>query len=648
MIQRISRKKYRIFSFDIESHNDDESIAKQETSMWLGCFIDESSDMLDESIYFYNMNDVIDHWEKLCSPKRTRQVTPIKNCCTYIWNLSFEWSFLLPYLLERGYHFKEKIEKDDEYVYNSVSTKTCSSVWQVQIKFSKRSGVMLLRDLSKVFAGSLRNVAKSFNLPTQKGDIDYRLNRHHGNDFKHEYDEVAWIPTSDEKEYCFKDTRIIIDILLAMQEKNDRFFWNAISAASYSTKMMIKRGWARAVKPYAKFRETYPEINEDEDEAIFLRKTIGGGITYPTKDWQFRAINQTIGHIDLHQAHPSSAFYHQFPFSRGEYFLGKPIMGKMCACHIRISYDDVYLHSIISLIGINNIIGRELWVWDFEIPMMQKCYINLDIEYIDGWAYNTKPLVWRRYYADNYSKRKAAKEAGDAFNTMFYKLLNNSSYGKLLEKPHLETYENTIREDGVIDSNIIKKEIVGSIPPSRYTYLPAGSAIPAWTRIALLTGACKLAFYKDKDGVERFHPNVLYFDTDSIFFIWNEKTKWIWEHEFDREDHLGGWGWEEFSQKAQFTAPKRYKLESDGHTIVKAGGINFNKYLQDNNKDELLFDEVDIVSSSWQVQRAYRVKGGTIIEFQTKEMNIQPKYLEIAKKNLDNDNSHCVAPLTIK
>ena len=55
---------------------------------------------------------------------------------------------------------------------------------------------------------------------------------------------------------------------------------------------------------------------------------------------------------------------------------------------------------------------------------------------------------------------------------------------------------------------------------------------------------------------------------------------------------------------------------------------------------DLPYDEINIVSSSWKVQRAYRVKGGTIIEFQDKEMNIQDKYIEIANKNLYNIDSH--------
>ena len=622
MIQRISRKKFNIFAFDLESHNDEESIAKQETSMWLGCFIDENSKVEDEDIYFYDMDSLIDHLEVITTPKRSRHHNPIRNCCAFIWNLSMEWSFILPVLLKHGFQFKEHIEKDDEYVYNSISTKTCSSVWQAQIKFSKKSGIMLFRDLAKVFMGRLKDVAESFNLETQKGEIDYRLNRLHGH-----------IVTPEEKEYCFKDTRIIMEILMKMQEKEDKFFWNAVSAASYSTKMMIKRGYPRATKPYGKFREEYPIIPENEDEAIFLRKTVGGGITYATKEWQFRDVNQAIGHIDLHQAHPSSAYVHHFPYGRGEYFLGEPKIGKICACHIKISYDDVLLHSVISLIGLNYIEDRELWIWDFEIPTMKKCYVNLEIEYIDGYAYNARPLRWKRYYQDNYNKRLEAKKNRDSFNIMYFKLLNNSSYGKLLEKPHNQIFINTIRPDGVIDSIVEDKPAEQCVSSARYTYLPAGSCIPAWTRVTLVEGALKLCIYKDEDGVVRFHHNVLYFDTDSIFFIWNKNTEEIWNTQFDQEDHLTGWGWEEMNQRAMFAAPKRYKLESDGKATVKAGGINFKRYLEDRHKDEIDYDEIDLINSSWDVQRAYRVKGGTLIEYQRKDMTVQDKYIEILHRN---------------
>ena len=124
MQARIHRKVYELYAMDIESHNDPESIEKKETSMWLGCFINENSKPEDEESYFYTMDEFIQRCEKLCSKKlKTGQTRPCKNIAVYIYNLSFEWSFLLPVLLSKGFQFKGDIDKEDEYVYNSISTK---------------------------------------------------------------------------------------------------------------------------------------------------------------------------------------------------------------------------------------------------------------------------------------------------------------------------------------------------------------------------------------------------------------------------------------------------------------------------------------------------------------------------------------------
>lgn len=601
---------------DVESHNDTESIAKGETSIWLGCYIDENSKMEDDTSYFYTIDEWLDRLEEESTPKRKNDTRLCNNICVYIYNLSFEWSFILPKLLDRGFQFKEAIEpKEDEFCYNSVSTKSCSSVWNVNFKFGKRNGMIQLKDLAKIFGGGLGNVAKAFKLPTQKGEIDYRLNRLHGH-----------IVTNEEKEYCFKDTRIIIDILLAMQKKDDKDFFKSLSMASYSMKKLLKAGFPRETKPYKAYRELYPEL--DKEESDFLRKGVEGGITYAPSKWQFKVINKKIAHIDAHQMHPSSAYLNLFPYGKGEYFTGTPPLGRISACRIRISYNAVKLHSIIKLIGLDAISDFELVVWNFEIPTMKKCYVGLKIEYLDGYAYKMRRLPWRRYYKDNYNKRLIAKKEKDAFFTLYYKLLNNSSYGKHLEKPHNITLINTINDLGIIDSIEQPKEEIEV--NAKYTYLPVGSCIPAYSRVALIELALLFGWQK-----------IVYFDTDSIFFIWDKKTEAVWST-CNQEDFLGGWAMEEFIDKAQFTAPKRYKTETDGVLTVKAGGINFKSWLiqkgyinEDGDADMSIvpFDEINIVSSKWEVQRAFRAKGGTLIEFQDKEMKVPDKYLEIWERN---------------
>ena len=631
MVHRIGRKKYKIFAMDIETHNDKESIAKRETSMWLGCFIDETNTIDDEASYFYNMDEFLDRVEELCSKRQKHGKTkPITNICIYIYNFSFEWSFMLPVLLKRGFTFKEKISDEDEYCFfNSVSTKSCSSVWEAHLKFGKNTGMVVFRDLAKLYGGGLDKVAKSFNLPTQKGHIDYTKNRLHNYQI-----------TKEEKEYCFRDTRIIIDILLKMIEKNDKEFFNAISMASYAMKKLIRTGWPRATKPMIKYRQLYPLL--DKEETDFLRESVGGGITYAPSKWQFKDIKTKILHIDAHQMHPSQCYYKLFPYGKGEYFTGKPPLGKICCCRVIVSYDDVKLHSIIKLIGIDMVEGRQITIWDFEIPTMKKCYVNLHIEYIDGYAYSMRPFPWRDFYSNNYKERLKAKERKDDFNILYYKLLNNSSYGKLLEKPHNIIFANTINEAGVIDSDVIEKEPSELEINARYTYLPAGSAIPAYSRVNLIETALKFGWEK-----------ICYFDTDSIFVIYDEETEKVWS-KIDQTDFLGGWGLEEIIDKAQFTAPKRYKIEVNGKTTIKAGGINFDAYKADKvdasiaetglivgederkkmiEKYQIPYDEINLVNSSMKVKRAYRVKGGTIIEYQTKEMGVQKKYLDIYNKN---------------
>ena len=491
---RINRKKYKVFAFDIESHNDEESIKNKTTSMWLGCLIDETNKIDEETSYLYSMEEVLTKLEELTNPKRKHgeKKKPCKNVCIYVYNLSFEWSFLLPVLLDHGFKFKENIDEQDEYCFNTISTHSVSSVWNINLKFSAKSGNIIFRDLAKIYGGGLGNVAKAFNLPTQKGEIDYRLNRLHN-----------YKATKEEKEYCFKDTRIIVDILLEMIKRQDKFFFSSMSMASYSMRMMIKEGWPRSCKPLKEYRNMYPCL--EEEETNFLRNAVSGGITYAPERWQYKDIKQRIVHIDKNSMHPSSAYFNKFAYGYGEHFYGKPrnYADYSNCCHVKVSFAGVKLHSVIKLIGLVYVEDFELTLWDFEIKTMEKCYENLEIEYIDYYRYKKKPLPWKKYYAKCYYARLKAKQQHDDFNVLYYKLLMNSSYGKSLEKAHTEVFENIIDPEGIITSathNKIKpsymdeKEWKNKMINAKYTYLPYGSQIPAYSRCDLIELALKIGY----------------------------------------------------------------------------------------------------------------------------------------------------------
>ena len=288
LFHRIGRRKFNLYAMDVESHNDEESIAKRETSIWLGCLINDESKVENEESYFYTIEEFIERLEILSHKKRNKAKTrQCANVCVYIYNLSFEWSFILPVILANGWKWNEVINESEAKTYNTISTHSVSSVWEVNLSFGEGHGRVKLRDLAKIYGGGLSNVAKSFGLQTQKGSIDYRLNRLHGH-----------IVTEEEKEYCFKDTRIIIEILIEMLKREDKDFFNAISMASYSMKKLLSRGYPRKCKPYMAFREEYPELSKEEN--AFLRMGVEGGITYAPERYQFRTISDEIYHIDAH------------------------------------------------------------------------------------------------------------------------------------------------------------------------------------------------------------------------------------------------------------------------------------------------------------------------------------------------------------
>ena len=603
MIERVGHKKFSVYAFDVESHNDEITCALKDTSIWLYSFINENSLPTDPNNFGYNLHDFLNRLWKLSSVKRKNKNSPCRNILIYVWNLSFEFSFLLPVLYAHGFKWKDKIEKEDEYCFNAITTSSVSSVWLINMKFGKDDGAIMFKDLAKIFVGSLARVAKSFGLETQKGEIDYTLNRR--GDYR---------VTDEEKNYNFKDTRIIIDILLKMDKEEDKDFWQSTSCASYSMRKMMKVAYPRCFKIIKKYRteNQYPDLEKDESE--FLRKGVEGGICYASTDYQFKDIKQRVGHIDAHQMHPSSAYFNLMPFGKGEYFKGKytASRARICAYHLKISYDAVKLYENIKLIGTPFVTDFNIWVWDFEIPTMMKCYVNLKIEYIEGYAYHTRLLPWRMFYKDNYEKRLIAKKNKDLFNVAQMKLLNNSSYGKLLENGHNVTFIPFI--DGK-DMIATKKEPRSDIKlGGKYTYLPVGSCIPAYSRVKLVETAFKIGW-----------KNVIYFDTDSIFYLDNEETR-LAVSKLNMNDELGGWGQEDFISEAQFACPKRYKLKLDNGTDdIKMAGINF--------KNEIPDFQTNIISGTYKVQRSERVKGGTIIIFQQKEVSVQDKYLATYETN---------------
>ena len=94
MIVRAGKKKFSVWAFDVESHNDPISIEKRETSIWLASFINEES-KIEDNPFFYTIEDWLSHLREMALGKRKgpRESRPVKNILIFVFNLSFEFSF---------------------------------------------------------------------------------------------------------------------------------------------------------------------------------------------------------------------------------------------------------------------------------------------------------------------------------------------------------------------------------------------------------------------------------------------------------------------------------------------------------------------------------------------------------------------------
>lgn len=614
MEKRIGREWWRVFAFDIETHADPKTIKDRKPGVWLTCMLDENSECGDD-VFDHNIEEWLDRLERMTKPSRTGKKRKKANILIYVWNLAFEWSYIFPVLKKRGYVYGNVRNTSDGKTFRSTTTKTCSSVWQAMFRIKDGYGMVQMRDMHKLLpTGSLRSTAKSFGLETQKGEIDYAKDR----------TAPGYEPTELEKIYNFKDTKIVIELCQKIEERGEKEFWSSLSAGTWSMKKAIKRAWPNSLKPYREFRKRYPELSEEENE--FIRASAEGGLTYATPRFQFKPLEK-LCHYDAHQMHPSSAYLHMFPYGKGVHGYGRPsardrLTHRVCY-RVRVSYTNAILWCNVKLIGVPFVDDFEMTVWDIEIPTMRKCYEDLQIEYLEYYMYNMRPLAWREYLKENYALRHKAKLDKDPFGILFYKLMNNNTYGKLLERPHNWWTENIINDAGEIDSIEHPFDEEDERDNSTFTYLPAGTLIPAYSRVALIEKALALKA-----------RNVVYMDTDSLFFLDNQETRPLIGGLFPDYDDLGGWSEEEYILRCQFTAAKRYKLETvkgkgDGFLLVgqdvKIAGVTF--------AGDEPYDEVNIIDGTYHALTSTRSEGGTLLIPKEKKLKIMPKYLDIYKNN---------------
>lgn len=184
-------------------------------------------------------------------------MNPDENYVIYFHNLKFDCEFIFNYLLNNGYEcIKDKKERKDKTFTTLISDTgqfySCEIYFEVSKKHTNKVTIL---DSLKILNFSVDQIAKDFNLPIRKLEIDYK-----------EYREIGHELTSVEIDYIRNDVEIMARALEIMFNEN-------------LTKMTIG---SDALSNYKEinhnFNMYYPRLPYEID--MDIRKSYKGGFTY--------------------------------------------------------------------------------------------------------------------------------------------------------------------------------------------------------------------------------------------------------------------------------------------------------------------------------------------------------------------------------
>lgn len=468
----------------------------------------------------------------------------------YFHNLKFDGAFILNYLLKNGYIWVKDKKELETNTFSTLITDT--GLWYIiEIVFANGGKIRIL-DSYKILAFSVEKIAKDFNLPISKLEIDYE-----------EYRSPSHVLTSEEIDYIRNDVTIVA---LALTE----IFKQGLTKITISSDalMMFK-------KTISRFERYFPTIDYDIDK--MLRGSYKGGWTYLNPLYSEVLVGKGIT-IDKNSMYPSHLYYDPFPigdpvFYEGEYKENKlfPLYIQTLSCSfelkdgklpsIQLKNNSRFAPNEYLTSSNNEVITLTLTNVDLELLFMQYDVSNITYEY--GFMFKSQTGLFKKYI-DKYMKMKeeATINHNGAYRTTA-KLLLNSLYGRFALNPNTRTKRPYINEAGALSFKYNEAEIRDTV------YLPVGAYTTAYSRRDIILSAQKIRDYSlEKYGKDYF----IYSDTDSISCLYmseEEIGKLLPIH----ETALNHYKVETVFDRALFIRQKCYIKEIDGKIFSTIAGL---------------------------------------------------------------------------
>lgn len=459
----------------------------------------------------------------------------------YFHNLKFDGEFILCYLFEHGYkHVTDRKKLKTKTFTTLISDK--GQFYSLEICFNKdedKTEKITIYDSLKILPFSVEAIAKGFNLPISKLEIDYDEKR-----------EIGHILTPQEIDYLRNDVEIMSRALLILFNQDLRQMTQGSNALYDYKKIVGKKN----------FSKWFPIPDYDFD----VRQSYKGGFTYCDPRRQGQDIGAGIV-LDVNSLYPSVMYYQPLPYGEGIFFEGKYKPDKLynlyvqmftCQFELKENYiPTIQLKNNLSFIPTAYLSSSEdeevtMCLTSVDLELFFEHYHVYNITWYSGWKFKSTTGLFKEYIDKwNAVKMESTLNGNKAMRTLA-KLMLNALYGKFALNPNVQS-KIPYYDNGIIKYTLGEKETRNPI------YIPVGTFITAWARHKTITSAQKV--------YDRF----LYADTDSLHLIGTEIPKGL---EVDPVK-LGAWKHESTFTRARFVRQKTYIEEIDGELNITCAGM---------------------------------------------------------------------------
>ena len=486
-----------------------------------------------------------------------------KNPRIYFHNLKFDGSFILYYLLENGYSYIGEDEKPRSKTFQTIIS-DLGAFYQIIVYnkvFDTRQEKITFIDSLKIINMKVKDIAKTFNLPISKLEIDY-------NEFRERDHQL----TEEEADYIKNDVKIVA---LALAQLFSEKLTKSTAAAN-------ALGYYRQITGKDRFEHYFPTLTSFEDSLI--RPAYKGGFTYLNKVHKDKTL-ENVYILDVNSLYPSVMRYELMPYGRPVYFSGKYQENKLYPLYIQSIYCSFKIKKnkipTIQIKEKNLFFMSNEYIEDSEGEKFLLTLTNIDLEifldhydveeleYLDGYMFRGIYGLFDNYI-DYWTERKiqAGKE-GNKGKRQIAKLQLNSLYGKFAKSTKMRSKYPRLGTDGLIHYELGKAKEEDGI------YVPVAAFITSYARRKTIQTSQAIKEY----SIEHYGKDMyIYSDTDSIHTqLPIEECKKFCQID---DYKLGYWAHEGTAQKGKFVRQKCYIEEIDGKIKITCAGLPENCYDQ--------------------------------------------------------------------